>query len=40
MIKYGVIVVAVLLLSGCSGKQGGAESEDEDREAKTQMQGV
>jgi hypothetical protein len=40
MIKYGVIVVAVLLLGGCSGKQGSTESEQEDCEAKAQMQGV
>ena len=40
MIKYGVIVVALLLLGGCSGKQSGVESEEENREVKAQMQGM
>jgi len=38
MIKYGIIVFAVLLLGGCSSKQNRAA--EEDREAKTLMQGV
>ena len=39
MIRYGGIVVAVLLLAGCSGKQEQA-TQEEDREAKALMQGV
>ena len=40
MNRYGVLVVASLMLGGCSGKQGGKESEQENREAKAQMQGM
>ncbi len=39
MIRHGGIVVAVLMLVGCSGQQGQA-TQEEDREAKTLMQGV
>lgn len=40
MIRIGVIVVAVLLLGGCSGKQEQAAMAEEDREAKELLQGV
>lgn len=39
MIRIGVIVVAVLLLGGCSGKQERV-AQEEDREAKELLQGV
>lgn len=39
MVRYGVIVMAVLLLAGCSGRQDQAAVE-EDREAKALLQGV
>ena len=39
MIRYGGFVVAVLMLVGCSGQQG-QSTQEEDREAKTLMQGV
>ena len=40
MKKYGGIVVAVLLLAGCSSKQEQTTQEGEDRAAKALMQGV
>ncbi len=39
MIRYGVILMGVLLMAGCSGRQPDSQSE-EDREAKALMQGV
>ena len=39
MIRLGIVVVAMLLMAGCSGHQQDSQS-DEDREAKAMMQGV
>ena len=40
MIRYGGIVVAVLLLAGCGGQKSEVSQQEEDREAKALMQGV
>ena len=40
MIRYGGIVVAVLLLAGCGGQKSEGSQQEEDREAKALMQGV
>ena len=41
MIRIGVLVAAVLLMAGCSGRQPEVQAQsEEDREAKTLMQGV